>query len=121
MDKQIKWRASFVTDLGCIVPVSTTSKRQPRVYSETSLTNGWPHPEHPTVASELERDPFHERMLIYSELNQSNLANLGCIVRAYNPLSRTILGCVVTNPRLRLGEEHDYRAGIPRKSHPFNK
>ena len=73
------------------------------------------------MASELGRDPFHERVLIYTGLNQSNLANLGCIVKASNPLSGTVIGCIVTDPRLRLGEEHGYRAGITRKSHPFNK
>ena len=73
------------------------------------------------MASELVRDPIHEYVLIYSGLNQSKIANLGCIVKASNPLLRTVLGCIVTDPQLRLGEEHGYRAGIPRKSHPFDK
>ena len=108
---------------------------QPRVYSidylslargnlgciVKPLTNDWPHPEYPTVASILVRDPNHERVRIYSGLNQSKIANLGYIVKASNPLSRIVLGCIVTDPQLRLGEEHGYRAGIPRKSHPSNK
>ena len=73
------------------------------------------------MAGELVKDPYHERVRIYSGLNQSKIANLGCIVKASNPLSRTVLGCIVTDPQLRLGEDHGYKAGIPRKSHPSDK
>ena len=32
------------------------------------------------------------------------IANLGCILEASNPFSKAILGCIVTDPQLRLGE-----------------
>ena len=72
------------------------------------------------MAGELVKDPYHERVQIYFGLNQSKIANLGCIVKASNPLSRTVLGCIVTDPQLRLGEESGYRAGISAKNpiHP---
>ena len=74
------------------------------------------------MAGELVKDHFHECVLIYSGLNQSNIANLGCIVKASNPLSRTVLGCIVTDPQLRLGEEHVLTAKIgkgPKENFPL--
>ena len=76
MDIQFKWYASYVADLGCNSVSYLPLARGNLGCIVKSLTNGWPHPEHPTVANELGRDPLHERVLIYSGLNQSKLANL---------------------------------------------
>ena len=78
-----------MADLGCIVKATRLRLDEARGYSTG----------------------FYSKV---SSRKTTKVANLGCIVKASNPLTSVDLGCIVSDTRSRLDYERGCKAGIPK-------